>query len=67
MALAIPKAVLHNRAFRALTEGLTEEHKEQVMKWEADVREWEQDHTKDCPYDYPEDEGVQIHILPLPY
>ncbi|KAJ7126583.1 hypothetical protein C8R43DRAFT_1090313 [Mycena crocata] len=57
MVLAIPKAILHNRAFHAFTEGLKEGHLEELMNWEQAVRGWEQDHTKPCPYDYPEEDA----------
>ncbi|KAJ7833212.1 hypothetical protein B0H14DRAFT_3087705 [Mycena olivaceomarginata] len=54
MALAIPKAMLHNRAFHAFTDALREGHEEELMKWEADVQAWEQDHdqpikVRKCP------------------
>ncbi|KAJ7917979.1 hypothetical protein B0H13DRAFT_2231340 [Mycena leptocephala] len=65
LALSIPKAMLHNRAFRAFTEGLMEGHEEELMKWEADVRAWEQDNTKDCPYEYPEDEELTMEDVRL--
>ncbi|KAJ6448048.1 hypothetical protein C8R47DRAFT_971630 [Mycena vitilis] len=65
MALAIPKAMLHSRAFHAFTEGLREEHEEELMKWEKDVREWEQDNTKPCPYDYPEDDELTMEQVRL--
>ncbi|KAJ7812574.1 hypothetical protein B0H14DRAFT_2377530 [Mycena olivaceomarginata] len=48
MALAIPKAMLHNRAFHAFTDALREGHEEELMKWEADVQAWEQDHDQLC-------------------
>jgi hypothetical protein len=55
MVLAIPKAMLHSRAFNAFTDGLREGHEEELMRWEAEVRAWEQDHDQPCLYDYPED------------
>jgi hypothetical protein len=63
MALAIPKAMLHNRAFHAFTDALREGHEEELMKWEADVQAWEQDHDQLCPYNYPEDKGTYMSSL----
>ncbi|KAJ7190917.1 hypothetical protein GGX14DRAFT_537939 [Mycena pura] len=60
MALHIPKAILHNRAFHAFTEGLREGHEEELMQWEREVRAWELDSSKKCPYDYPEDDVVTM-------
>ncbi|KAJ7185969.1 hypothetical protein C8R46DRAFT_880838 [Mycena filopes] len=60
LALAIPKAMLHGRAFRAFTEGVREGHEEELMEWERAVREWEQDHDKPCPYEYPEETGMSM-------
>ncbi|KAJ7181393.1 hypothetical protein C8R43DRAFT_1083776 [Mycena crocata] len=65
LALSIPKAMLHNRAFHAFTEGLREGHLEEMIQWEADVRAWEQDHTKPCPYDYPEDDELTMEDVRL--
>ncbi|KAJ7198757.1 hypothetical protein GGX14DRAFT_536593 [Mycena pura] len=65
MALAIPKALLHNRAFRALTEGLKEGHEDELVQWERDVKVWELDHSKPCPYDYPEDEEITMEDVRL--
>lgn len=55
MALAIPQAILHRRAFHAFTEGLRSEHAEQLVDWEKMVREWTVDHTKANPYEVAED------------
>lgn len=55
MALAIPQAILHRRAFSALTEGLREEHANQLVDWERMVREWTVDHSQPNPYEIPED------------
>jgi hypothetical protein len=57
MVLAIPKAILHSRAFHEFTEGLREGHEEELTAWEKLVRQWEEDHDKPCPYEYPEDDG----------
>ncbi|KAJ7181651.1 hypothetical protein C8R43DRAFT_869903 [Mycena crocata] len=65
MVLAIPKAMLHNRAFHAFTEGLKEGHLEELMNWEQSVRAWEQDHTKACPYDYPEEDDFTLEEIRL--
>jgi hypothetical protein len=58
MVLAIPKAMLHNRVFHVLTDGLRDGHEAELMRWEAEVRAWEQDHDQPCPYNYPEDNGM---------
>lgn len=55
MALAIPDAILHRRAFHSLTDGLKEEHGEQLKEWDLMVREWTADHSKPNPYEVPED------------
>jgi hypothetical protein len=34
-----------------------EGHEEELQQWERLVREWEQDHSKPCPYEYPDIEG----------
>ncbi|KAJ7211675.1 hypothetical protein GGX14DRAFT_564905 [Mycena pura] len=65
MALAIPKALLHNRAFRAFTEGLREGHEDELVQWDKDIIAWEVDHSKPCPYDYPEDEDITMEDVRL--
>ncbi|KAJ7180060.1 hypothetical protein C8R43DRAFT_871124 [Mycena crocata] len=65
MVLSIPKAMLHNRAFHAFSEGLKEGHLEELIQWEQSVRAWEQDHTKPCPYDYPEEEDLTLEDVRL--
>ncbi|KAJ7191702.1 hypothetical protein GGX14DRAFT_537830 [Mycena pura] len=67
MALAIPQAQLHSRAFHAFTDGLKEqpEHQAELTKWERLVAEWEQDHDKPCPYEYPEESNVTMDELRL--
>jgi hypothetical protein len=57
LSLAIPQAVLHSRAFHALTEGLRVGHEEELQEWERMVQEWDQDQEKPCPYEYSEHEG----------
>ncbi|KAJ7169308.1 hypothetical protein C8R43DRAFT_876185 [Mycena crocata] len=65
MVLAIPKAMLHGRAFHAFTEGLREGHLEELIQWEKEVRVWEQDHDAKCPYDYPEEDDLTMDELRL--
>ncbi|KAJ7173843.1 hypothetical protein C8R46DRAFT_1215753 [Mycena filopes] len=65
MVLTIPKAMLHNRAFQAFTEGLLDGHEDELKRWEREVREWEQDHSKPCPYEYPEDEEPTMEAVRL--
>ncbi|KAJ7065998.1 hypothetical protein B0H15DRAFT_743445, partial [Mycena belliarum] len=65
MVLSIPKAMLHNRAFQAFSEGLQEGHEDELRQWEKDVRAWEQDHGKPCPYDYPEEEELTMEQVRL--
>ncbi|KAJ7029929.1 hypothetical protein C8F04DRAFT_1211870 [Mycena alexandri] len=60
LVLAIPKAMLHGRAFHAFTEGVREGHEDELLQWERDVREWEQDHSKPCPYEYPEETEMSM-------
>ncbi|KAJ7194745.1 hypothetical protein GGX14DRAFT_537360 [Mycena pura] len=65
MALAIPQAILHSRAFHAFTDGLRDGHTEDLEKWEKLVREWEQNHDKPCPYEYPEEEEITMDQVRL--
>ncbi|KAJ7432065.1 hypothetical protein B0H11DRAFT_2165471 [Mycena galericulata] len=65
MVLAIPKAMLHSRAFHAFTDRLRDGHEEELGKWEAQVRAWEQDHDKPCPYNYPEDGELTMEEVRL--
>lgn len=67
MALAIPDAILHRRAFHSLTEGLREEHGEQLKEWDRMVREWTVDHSKPNPYDVPEDGTRSLGFLLSPF
>lgn len=55
MVLAVPQCIVHHQAFHAFTEGLKEQHGEQLIQWDAMVREWTTDHSKPCPYDLPEE------------
>ncbi|KAJ7490197.1 hypothetical protein B0H11DRAFT_2229118 [Mycena galericulata] len=65
MVLHIPKAILHGRAFHAFTEGLREKHEDELIQWETEVRAWEQDHEKRCPYEYPEDDELSMDQIRL--
>ncbi|KAJ7604326.1 hypothetical protein FB45DRAFT_769378 [Roridomyces roridus] len=65
LVLAIPKAILHGQAFQAFTEGVREGHEEELRQWETEVREWEMDNDKPCPYEYPEDENISMDRLRL--
>ncbi|KAF8122930.1 hypothetical protein K438DRAFT_1651868, partial [Mycena galopus ATCC 62051] len=61
MVLAIPQAMIHNRAFNSFTTGLRQEHEGELTKWEKMIREWEADPDDNPdPYDYAEVEGVGI-------
>lgn len=53
--MAIPQAVIHDRAFCAFTESMRLEHRDAVKEWETQVLEWEADPSKFCPYDLPEE------------
>ncbi|KAF4582638.1 hypothetical protein EYR40_002561 [Pleurotus pulmonarius] len=55
MTLAIPQAAIHHQAFRAFTDGLHEQHSEELLEWENQVRAWELDHDQPCPFDLPRD------------
>ena len=55
LTLAMPEAILHHRAFCAFTEGLREEHGDELIEWERQVQEWESDNSQPCPYDLPEE------------
>jgi hypothetical protein len=63
--LAIPEAVLHFRAYRAFTDGLREEHGDQLIEWERQVQEWETDNSRPCPYDLPEESESSISLYLL--
>ncbi|KAJ7225301.1 hypothetical protein GGX14DRAFT_556103 [Mycena pura] len=65
MALPIPKVLLHSRAFRAFTDGLREGHEDELVQWERDVRAWEMDDSKPCPYESPEDEDITMENVRL--
>ncbi|KAJ6479764.1 hypothetical protein C8R45DRAFT_1101208 [Mycena sanguinolenta] len=54
LVLAIPQAMLHNRAFTAFTDGLREGHEAELQDWERAVRAWETDNEKPNPYEYPD-------------
>jgi hypothetical protein len=61
MVLAIPKALIHSRAFSSFTAGLWEGHEKDLVKWEKMVREWEMNNEENLnPYDYVEVEGVSF-------
>jgi hypothetical protein len=63
LTLAMPEAILHHRAFCAFTEGLREEHGDELIEWERQVQEWESDNSRPCPYDLPEEsEGPLLFI-----
>ncbi|KAJ8689357.1 hypothetical protein PTI98_013382 [Pleurotus ostreatus] len=56
MTLAIPQAAIHHQAFRAFTDGLHEQHSEELLEWENQVRAWELDHDQPCPFGLPRDD-----------
>ncbi|KAF8139538.1 hypothetical protein K438DRAFT_1995909 [Mycena galopus ATCC 62051] len=61
MVLAIPQAIIHNRAFHAFTEGLREGHEEDLAWWEKMVRDWEVDmEANEDPYNYAEVEATTM-------
>ena len=62
LTVAIPQAVIHDRAFRAFTESIRLEHHDAVKEWESQVVEWEADPSKFCPYDLLEERAS--HYLP---
>ncbi|KAK6977452.1 CxC2 domain-containing protein [Favolaschia claudopus] len=56
LVLAIPQAMMHSRAFHAFTEGLREEHGEELQEWERTIRAWEKDplNAASNPFEYAE-------------
>ncbi|KAJ7758971.1 hypothetical protein DFH07DRAFT_772307 [Mycena maculata] len=59
------KTIAHSRAFVAFSEGLKEGHTEELVKWEKDVRAWEEDSSLNCPYEYPEDDELTMEDVRL--
>lgn len=57
VVLAIPQAMVHNRAFGAFTDGLREDHEPELREWEKIVRAWDEDNEQMNPYEYPDVEG----------
>jgi hypothetical protein len=57
MTLAFPQAIIHHRAFWALTDSLREGREEDLMEWERSVKAWEKDQELPCPYDLPRKGG----------
>lgn len=53
LALAIPEAIIHRRAYRAFSDSLQVEHATSLKQWVKLVEEWEADKRKPCPYDLP--------------
>ncbi|RDB28096.1 hypothetical protein Hypma_001549 [Hypsizygus marmoreus] len=62
LVLAIPQAMLHHQAFNTFTEGLHQEHAEEVVEWERMVEAWEADHLKPNPYALP-DETIIVNNI----
>ncbi|KAJ8690141.1 hypothetical protein PTI98_011599 [Pleurotus ostreatus] len=56
MTLAIPQAAIHHQVFCVFTDGLHEQHSEELLEWENQVRAWELDHDQPCPFDLPRDD-----------
>ena len=54
MALAIPQAIVHHRAFSAFSDSLYAEHGQEMNEWEVQVKKWEGDHDEYCPYNLPD-------------
>lgn len=53
LVLAIPQSILHRHAFQTFTEGLREEHEQQLVDWDRMVKLWEIDNSNPNPYAYP--------------
>jgi len=53
--LAIPEAVVHDRALCAFTDVLREENPGHLAEWEQQVRDWEADHINFFPYEIPDE------------
>ncbi|KAJ7030526.1 hypothetical protein C8F04DRAFT_1263825 [Mycena alexandri] len=60
LVLAIPKAMLHGCAFHAFTEGVREGHEDEYYSGSGTFAKWEQDHSKPCPYKYPEETEMSM-------
>ena len=54
MSQAIPQAIIHHRAFSAFCESLGREYAKEMQGWELQVRTWEADRDKYCPYNLPD-------------
>ncbi|KAJ6514716.1 hypothetical protein DFH09DRAFT_1332844 [Mycena vulgaris] len=65
MVLYIPRAMIHNRAFQAFTDGLKEKHEMELVDWKNLVKAWEQDHGKPCLYNYPEENELTMDQVRL--
>ncbi|KAJ7609963.1 hypothetical protein FB45DRAFT_982292 [Roridomyces roridus] len=59
LVLAIPKAILHGQAFQAFTEGVREGHEDELEAWGEEIKAWEVDSEKKCPYEYPEEQEAR--------
>jgi len=60
MSLAIPQAVVHHEALCAFSDALRQENPRCLEEWEEQVRAWEDDHNKFCPYDLPEESTLPL-------
>jgi hypothetical protein len=65
LILAIPQAMVHNRAFGAFTDSLRDGHEHELREWEKIVWAWEDENEKpnnekENPYEYTEVEGACI-------
>ncbi|KAK7023428.1 hypothetical protein VNI00_016734, partial [Paramarasmius palmivorus] len=49
----ISNLVVYSRAFTTFTEALKHQHGQNLQQWEKQVVEWEQGHSKNCPYEMP--------------
>jgi hypothetical protein len=59
LSVALPDALIHNRAFVAFTKGIQAEHDNITSEWEKLVVDWEADQTRPCPYEFSDKDKSQ--------
>jgi hypothetical protein len=65
LAEALPMTIIHHRAYRSFTQGLSKAHAHVVKEWYEAVIAWENDMSKPCPYEIPDESDVFPCYLPL--
>ena len=62
LTLAIPEAVVHNRALSAFSEGVKDTHPKLLALWECQVVDWENGVSDLCPYDLPDESTCHLYL-----